>query len=689
MLRPAMDRPVFSRLALGSGAASLLLGCVLIAGLKLWLVADDEVVARAIPHDQQRYAEMAFAIAHGRWLGDYDYMTLIREPAYPVWVAGVQATGVPLRLAAEVLLAAAAALFVAALRGAGVPNALALGCFGLLVLQPHSFLVNRELLAAGFYLPVLLIAISGLLLAARAAKLRHRIVHAAWTGLALGALWTTRPEKPLVAVVIVAFALLDFARRRAGGATWRRAAGRVLVPVLGAVLGIAAVATGVSALNHRHYGIFVSSDLSAPGFVAANAALLGIEHAAPRRFVLVPRDVRERAYAASPAFRELRPQLEGPGWGRNVGCRLLRVCDDFAGAWFMWTLREAAARAGQMDSAPEADAYFQRIADQIAAARVRGDLPPARATIPPLHPYPETYLRHLGNSFRRVARRIGMPGDGPDWDPPGDDPSTPASVVRLFDAVANRQPRQVALRPVIIEGWVVAAGDSIERVSLQRPAWRGAQPADAPLQPIEIGSLVARRGPGERLNFRFEVAKPTGAFRSMQPTLVVARASGTMTELPLPEAGASAERDGILVVVDTLTESGNGGAVRRGLRWALWRAHALGIRVLMLLGAVAAVVLLLPPWRSRMADPTVEALGLIAVVVVARVAMLTAIDSSSFPAWSSRYVYPIVSLTSCGLLLLVFTAVRHRTRRREQRSGVDTQLGGDEKASVRRSTSPR
>jgi hypothetical protein len=651
------------RFARGRGVASLALGCVLIAGLKLWLVADDEVVARAILHDHQRYAEMAFEIAHGRWLGDYDHMTLIREPAYPVWVAGVHAIGVPLRLAAEVLLAAAAALFVAVLRGAGVPTALALACFGLLVLQPHSFLVNRELLPAGFYLPVLLIAMSGLLLAARAASFRRSSVHAAWTGLALGALWTTRPEKPLVVVVIAAFALLDLARRRAGGAMWPRALGPVLVPVMGAVLGIATAAMGFSALNHRHYGMFVTSDLSAPGFVAANAALLGIEHSTPRRFVLVPRDVRERAYAASPAFHELRPQIEGPGWGRNVGCRLVRVCDDFAGAWFMWTLREAAARAGHMDSATEADAYFQTISDEIAQARARGDLPPARATMPPLHPYPETYVGHLGSSFRRVARRIAMPGDAPDWDPSRDDPSTPPSVVQLFDEVAHRRAELAAGRPATIEGWAVAARDSIERVSLQRPGWRGARSGDAPLRPVEVASIAVHRGPGERLNFRFDVAKHTGAFRSMQPTIVFTCGSGATTELPLPEAGASAERDGIRVVVDALTESGDGSAVRRGLRWALWRAHALLVRVLMPLGAVAVVILLMPPWRGRMADFAVEALGLIVVVVVARVAMLTAVDASSLPAWSSRYVYPVVSLTSCGLLLLVFAAVRHRARR--------------------------
>jgi hypothetical protein len=651
------------RLALGRGAASLALGCALIAGLKLWLVADDEVVARAIPHDHQRYAEMAFEIVHGRWLGDYDHMTLIREPAYPVWIAGVHATGVPLRLAAEVLLAASAALFVAALRLAGAPTALALGCFGLLVLQPHSFLVNRELLAAGFYLPVLLIAMSGLLLAARAASLRHRAVHAVWTGLALGALWTTRPEKPLVVVVIAAFALLDLARRRAGGATWRRAAGPVGVPVMGAVLGIATAAMGFSALNHRHYGMFVTSDLSAPGFVAANAALLGIEQAAPRRFVLVPRDVRERAYAASPAFHELRPWLEAPSAGRSVSCNLVNVCDDFAGAWFMWTLREAAARAGHMDSAIEADLFFQRIADEIARARVRGELPAERANLPPLHPRPETYLAHLAGSFRRIAWRVAMPGEWSDWDPLGDDLATPEPVTQLFDEIANRRPRLSESNSASVEGWAAFARDPAERVTLRRARVGGGLVADEPGQPVEIGSVRVQGMPRGRVRFRFDVKNSAGAFHSMEPTVVFSRASGATTELSLPQAGDSAERDGIRVVVEAVTERESDGPARRGIRRALWRAHALGVRVLTLLGVVAAALLVLPPWRGRRPDLVVEALGLILVIVVARVAMLTALDAGSLPAWSSRYVYPVVSLTSCGLLLLVFEALRHHTRR--------------------------
>ena len=74
-----------------TGRRALLLGCVLIAVFKLWLVAEDEVVARANPMDQLRYLEMAQALTHGEWLGEYHPLTLIREPGYPGWVALVAA----------------------------------------------------------------------------------------------------------------------------------------------------------------------------------------------------------------------------------------------------------------------------------------------------------------------------------------------------------------------------------------------------------------------------------------------------------------------------------------------------------------------------------------------------------------------------------------------------------------------
>jgi hypothetical protein len=618
------------RLALGRGAASLALGCALIAGLKLWLVADDEVVARAIPHDHQRYAEMAFEIVHGRWLGDYDHMTLIREPAYPVWIAGVHATGVPLRLAAEVLLAASAALFVAALRLAGAPTALALGCFGLLVLQPHSFLVNRELLAAGFYLPVLLIAVSGLLLAARAASLRHRAVHAVWTGLALGALWTTRPEKPLVVVVIAAFALLDLARRRAGGATWRRAVGPVGVPVMGAVLGIATAAMGFSALNHRHYGMFVTSDLSAPGFVAANAALLGIEQAAPRRFVLVPRDVRERAYAASPAFHELRPWLEAPSAGRSVSCNLVNVCDDFAGCArrrrepVTWILRS-------------------RPTSSSSASPTRSHGPASAVSC---RPSAQTCLR--STPVPRPTSPIWPDRSG---ESPGALPCPASGPTGIRSATTSRHRNPSRSSSTRSRTGARGSPNRIRPASRDGRRSRAIPPNGSPCGGRVWGAGSWRTSRGNRSRSgRFACRGCPAGGCGFASTSRTAPAPSTRWSRPSSSRARRVRRRSFR-------------CRRPGIRRALWRAHALGVRVLTLLGVVAAALLVLPPWRGRRPDLVVEALGLILVIVVARVAMLTALDAGSFPAWSSRYVYPVVSLTSCGLLLLVFEALRHHTRR--------------------------
>jgi hypothetical protein len=627
-----------------------------VAALALWLAWGDEIAARAIPHDQQRYAEMAFELSQGRWLGAYDHMTLIREPAYPVWVATMDAIGAPLRRVAEVLSIAAAWFFASTLVVLGLPRGAALACFAVLVLQPHAQLVNREVLPASFYAPVQLLALAALLRAAAAAQSSRRWAWAASAGVALGLLWTTRPEKPLVVGALLAFVLLDTLARRGRGAGWvaalRPAAGSAAL----AAASITLVWCAFAAANARHYGAFTTSDLSRGGFAAANEALLSIEHASPRRFVLVPRDVRERAYAASPGFAELRAYLERPGWGRNVSCNLVRVCDDFAGAWFMWTFREAAAAAGHMGSTDASDAYFQRIADEIAQARARGALPPPRTTTGFLHPYPWTYTPHVGSSLRRVARRFAMPGDGPDWDPPRDAASTPRAIRDLFDAVANRSPGRMRAEPVRIEGWAVAADDPVVRVSLRRARPLGARPSGAMQDPMEMAASAFEPRVREKVRFRFTVEKTTGAFRSMEPTLVFGRASGAETAIPVPAEGETAEQDGILLRIDRLRDADSGSVVRRTLRKVAWRVHALWIPLAAVCGVAALALSLAPGFRRQLSDPLVSAGLLLVFVVAGRVVMLALIDASSFPAWSSRYIFGAVSLFSCAALIFLSVA---------------------------------
>ena len=82
------------------------------------------------------------------------------------------------------------------------------------------------------------------------------------------------------------------------------------------------------------------------------------------------------------------------------------------------------------------------------------------------------------------------------------------------------------------------------------------------------------------------------------------------------------------------------------------------------------MALLLPFRRDRFADPIFGVFLMLAALVVVRFALLALVDASSFPARSSRYVYPAVSLYGCAILLLIEQGVRnlrHRASRRHSR----------------------
>src|SRR5690606_11798849 len=93
-------------------------------------------------------------------------------------------------------------------------------------------------------------------------------------------------------------------------------------------------------------------------------------------FVPVPEHVRMAVYDISPAFNRLRPGLEGTarGWTEH-GCAVYaHSCGDYAGVWFLWALTAAAAGAGVHASAPEAEAFYRRVADEVGGACADGRL---------------------------------------------------------------------------------------------------------------------------------------------------------------------------------------------------------------------------------------------------------------------------------------------------------------------------
>ena len=350
--------------------------------LKLWLTRGLDVYALGgASHDDALFVQLAQHLVRGEWLGPYDQFTLAKGPAYSLFIAAAFGVGLPLFLAQQLLYAGACAALVRAVRPALASAAGRFGLYALLLVNPMSYDTSSlgRILRQHLQVPLVLLVLAALmaLLLRRARPLRQNLGWCLLLGLAWGGFYLTREDD---AFLLPSLALL-------GGAwlwlAWREGAARLAsaLSCAGVVLAAAVLPIlAVSAQNYRHYGWFGTVEFRAAAFQDAYGALARLRVGPEHPHVFVSREACKAAYAASPAFAALRPQLEGAiglGWAESSSAwtGLPPADRQIGGGWFMWALRDAVAASGHASSARSALACYRRMADEINAACASGRLP--------------------------------------------------------------------------------------------------------------------------------------------------------------------------------------------------------------------------------------------------------------------------------------------------------------------------
>lgn len=379
-----------------SPRAYFLASAVALIALKLWLVAAQAIQAIGFAsHDDALFINRTAALLAGDWLGAYDQYTLAHGPLYPFFITGAYLLHIPLFTAQHLLSIAGCIAVVLALRPLVANGFVRLLLFTVLLFNPVTYdgIVHARVLRQNLLPGLSLLIIAGFigLHARRRMPLRRLWPWSLLAGFALGAFWLTRNESvwmaPALGLLFTTTACLIWREGRAD----RDA--RMAVLALPGVM-CAAALTLVATINWRQYGVFTTTEFKQVDFNAAYGALMRPEPAQWRRFIPVPRETRERLYPLSPAFAELKPHLEG-----EVGLAWAHVSSGFTGipaaereigaGWFMWTLRDAAIKAGHGRSGADVAAYYRRLAQEINDACERGLLkagPQRSGFIPPLHP---------------------------------------------------------------------------------------------------------------------------------------------------------------------------------------------------------------------------------------------------------------------------------------------------------------
>lgn len=369
----------------------MLAACGLLALISLWLRTGFPVHAIAdASADDALFIRGAYALSAHQWLGAFDQFTLAKGMGYPWFIRTAGALGLPLKLAEQSLYLTICALLTqqvaTRLKSPGAGACL----FGALALNPvlwHPELAR--VIREGLYLSqsfALIVLLGMLLFPASKRSKRCTGLLAAFTGLMLGGFWLTREEGvwmlPALAVLVtmrLMHQIVLWRRCMAVRPPLLRALAVAFTPLLIVVLSAQVVIQGVKAINLSRYGLFESTEFHSADFKRAYGSLARIQHDQPQRYVVLPADARQRAYAVSPAARELQPFLDGASgnnW-RQIGCNQLAVvvCPDILSGWFMWALRDATALAGHYTSGAHAMAFYRRLAREINEACDRQTIP--------------------------------------------------------------------------------------------------------------------------------------------------------------------------------------------------------------------------------------------------------------------------------------------------------------------------
>lgn len=415
-LKPALTRPVLFSILLALATA------------KLSLVSHHEIIASDSPHDA---LWQILAAARGYWGRPFDEWTLMHLPVYPLYIAAVWVTGIPLRIAIELTYLVTAFVLAISLGRLQIPRLLQIAAFALIAFHPHSYEVFDLALAETLFACLMVLFVALFIYAITSKSELETWNYAAAFSITAALLWFCRKESALIggaiAMIAITIIALRFSKRIDRGSARKYFGSLVVLPIVV----IAVMGTAICAANWTTYGVWRTDILRGGNLARAYKALIRIDGGRSQRTILVNHRARELAYGASPAFAELRPVLEQRNSFWEIGTKQETGLDDeIAAGWFHWALIYAAARQGHFTSATEAERYFGRVADEIEAALGGGRLPRRGIFTAYLSEWPTAFphsLLRVLQSLKPILVPLSVP------------PNTSIAVKSAFDSVANRR----------------------------------------------------------------------------------------------------------------------------------------------------------------------------------------------------------------------------------------------------------
>jgi hypothetical protein len=635
---------------------------VMITLVRFYLLRGEDIITGYSGYDDHLFVQLG---EHAFWWRPADETSLVRLPAYPLWIWLCHQTGIPLYLGTNVLSIAASLFLVYALRKLGLPRLACVAVYMAQLFELNSIDSMRRVVASNLYGILFIVTLASMALALASTRPRQLWIASAGLALSLGIFAITRAESILAWIALISFVAAVILNEVMAAGRKRILSHNLTAAGLLPALALIAAPLSIATANKAVFGVFTSCDLTSRGFTAAINQLLAIKPDKDIPYAPVTRDARKKAYAVSPAFEKLAPFLEGPpaqNWGRHASELYNVPTEEIGGGWFFFALRRAIVAITEARSPAQIHAYCQRIANEIGQAFKEGKLRKRRVWLSLVQP-DSTIWSRIPTSLGRIFARTVSPY------PPASildvgRPSNPTSAIEeTFDQVTYRRSLS-AIDWTTISGWGFSNGEIVTSVrasmgdgtalpvtfkNFTRPAVfdlnKEEYPSlrrDAPFAFTATVPIRKRQEAGGRLGFIF----------------------GDGTEMPVNIANLqpkkfalgsnTSQQTGWLRIEHVTHEQGNRPDLQRAARQMAIAGKFYSLAFEILLVAVIPSLLLLGIFRDSPAHNRRLYLWLLPLIgfVAARVSVLAIIDASSFKGTVPGYLNTIAGPLAAAAIIL-------------------------------------
>lgn len=355
----------------------LLLGCIA-AVFRLGLFVRYPYAAFDYgPYDDEYFLKSAASILEGAWLGEYNYITLIKGVSFSLFVALANVLCMPYSMLLGLFYIASAAVFCHALRAVSENKWSRLLIFLYLIFSPIGFDVHvtQRLYRNAIIFPSVLLTLGSILLVyyRRDGKLRQQLPWLILSGVSFSFFYYIREDSIwllpffVCALMVTAVWYIWFSGR-AKRELVRRCA-FLLLPVA-IFLGANNAYRGI---NQLHYGVDNINDRSGGAFATLTGNMIKVQDKtnAPGDF-WITRDTLERITEECPSLTKHKEvflsqyDLWAIQFPQNNG--------NVAGDLSVWAFREAMNRLGYYADAQTQEAFCNQINEELLTAVETGRL---------------------------------------------------------------------------------------------------------------------------------------------------------------------------------------------------------------------------------------------------------------------------------------------------------------------------